>query len=180
MQETHAFAAMWKTLTGKSHRIKMKLRIHQLNTVQPVAKAQGNLRQATTSDRALLIQWFHAFEIEALGEAHEDTKRVVDLQLRRGGIYLWEDEIPVSIVSGQWSTPNGARIGPVYTPPEYRKQGYATACVAAISQVLLDQGCRYCFLFTDLTNPTSNHIYHSIGYQPVCDWQECTFGLLVR
>lgn len=176
VQETHAFAAMWKILTGKSHRIKMNLRIHQLETVQPVAKAKGYLRKAATGDRALLLQWFQAFDIEALGEPQEDTERVIDLQLHRGLIYLWEDGVPVSLVAGQWSTPNGARIGPVYTPPENRKKGYATVCVAAISQLLLDQGCRYCFLFTDLTNTTSNHIYHTIGYRPVCDWQECAFG----
>src|SRR5439155_12731741 len=25
-----------------------------------------------------------------------------------------------------------------------------------------------CFLFTDAANPTSNHIYQQIGYEPVC------------
>ncbi len=27
----------------------------------------------------------------------------------------------------------------------------------------------HCFLYTDLSNPTSNHIYQAIGYRPVCD-----------
>ncbi|MDJ0705412.1 MAG: GNAT family N-acetyltransferase [Leptolyngbyaceae cyanobacterium MO_188.B28] len=176
VEETQAFAAMWKTLRGNSHRIKMNMRIHQLDAVQPVAKAQGNLRQATTEDRALLLQWVQAFVLEAFGEPQEDTEKVLDLQLQRGLIYLWEDGVPVSMASGRWSTPNGGRIGPVYTPPEYRNRGYATACVAEVSQVLLNQGCRYCFLFTNLANPTSNHIYRTIGYQPVSDWQECTFS----
>lgn len=65
-------------------------------------------------------------------------------------------------------TPNGIRINLVYTPPKYRKKGYATSCIAALSQTLLDAGHKYCFLFTDLANPTSNHIYQTIGYQPVC------------
>ncbi|MDF5719317.1 MAG: GNAT family N-acetyltransferase [Rhizonema sp. PD37] len=88
---------------------------------------------------------------------------------------LWQDKTPVSIVCGSVSTPNGSSIGRVYTPPEYRKKGYATSCVAALSQTLLDRGCRYCFLFTDLANPTSNHIYRIIGYQPVCDWHDYSF-----
>ena len=175
VQEVHAFTRIWKALTGKSHCIKLNLRIHQLEAVQPVAKAEGHLRQAATDDRSRLLQWFQAFDIEAFGEPQADTERVVDLLLRRGGVYLWENGVPVSMAAGRWSTPNGGRIGPVYTPPEYRKKGYATAGVAAISQVLLEQGCRYCFLFTDLANPTSNHIYHFIGYRPVCDWQECVF-----
>ena len=176
VEETHAFTAMWKSLTGKSHRIKTHLRIHQLGMAQPVARTQGHFRPAKTNDRTLLLQWFQAFNIEVLGEPQADTERVVDLQLGRGGIYLWEDNIPVSMASGRWSTPNGGRIGPVYTPPEHRKKGYATACVTATSQALLDQVCRYCFLFTDLTNPTSNHIYRTIGYRPVSDWRECIFG----
>jgi predicted GNAT family acetyltransferase len=47
--------------------------------------------------------------------------------------------------------------------------------VAALSQTLLDQGRMYCFLFTDLANPTSNHIYQAIGYQPICDVNEYSF-----
>ena len=37
------------------------------------------------------------------------------------------------------------------------------------SQAALDAGRRFCFLFTDLANPTSNHIYETIGYRPVRD-----------
>jgi len=31
------------------------------------------------------------------------------------------------------------------------------------------------FLFTDLANPTSNHVYQAIGYQPVCDANDYVF-----
>jgi predicted GNAT family acetyltransferase len=56
----------------------------------------------------------------------------------------------------------------VYTPPELRRRGYASALVAALSRRLLDEGRRFCFLYTDLANPTSNHIYREIGYEEVC------------
>ena len=72
-------------------------------------------------------------------------------------------------------TPNGIRINTVYTPPEYRQNGYATACVAAISQKLLDRGYKYCFLYTDLSNPTSNSIYRKIGYKLMCDITNYSF-----
>jgi predicted GNAT family acetyltransferase len=61
------------------------------------------------------------------------------------------------------------RIGPVYTPPDYRGRGYASACTAALSQQMLYAGYQYCFLYTDLSNPTSNRIYQNIGYELVCD-----------
>jgi hypothetical protein len=73
------------------------------------------------------------------------------------------------------ATPNGIRINLVYTPPEYRRKGYATSCVAALSQTLLAEKRKNCFLFTDLSNPTSNHIYQTIGYQPVCDLNDYWF-----
>jgi len=57
----------------------------------------------------------------------------------------------------------------VYTPRELRGRGFATATVAALSQLLLDQGHQFCCLYTDLANPTSNAIYQRIGYQAVSD-----------
>ena len=72
-------------------------------------------------------------------------------------------------------TPNGIRIGPVYTPPELRGRGYASALTAQVSQLQLDRGKRFCFLYTDLANPTSNAIYRRIGYERVCDSRELAF-----
>jgi uncharacterized protein len=72
-------------------------------------------------------------------------------------------------------TRNGITVNNVYTPPHQRKKGYASACVAALSQKQLDSGYKYCCLFTDLANPTSNQIYMDIGYQPVCDFGEHKF-----
>ena len=83
---------------------------------------------------------------------------------------IWEvDNTPVSMAGYAGPTPNGIRIGAVYTPPELRNNGYASAVTAGLSQYLLDSGKDFCFLFTDLLNPTSNKIYQQIGYQPVCD-----------
>jgi GNAT superfamily N-acetyltransferase len=49
--------------------------------------------------------------------------------------------------------PDAARIAPVYTPPQARGRGYATALVADLSQALLDRGRQGLFLITDLANP---------------------------
>ena len=60
------------------------------------------------------------------------------------------------------------RISGVWTPPELRGRGYATAVVAARSTARQDAG-EACMLFTDLANPTSNAIYQAIGYRRVGD-----------
>jgi predicted GNAT family acetyltransferase len=173
--EAKAFAETWRSLTSQSYEIKMALRAFQLTQVEKISQATGDLRQATERDRELLIDWFEAFVVEALGIAATNTERAVDRHLQRGTAYLWEDETPVSIACNVGITPNGAVISVVYTPPEHRGKGYASSCVAALSQILLSRGHKYCFLFTDLANPTSNHIYQAIGYQSVGDLYDYSF-----
>lgn len=175
--EANTFTLVWQEVTGRSFRVAMQQQIYQLETVQPIAKANGYIRPAAQVDRDQLICWTQAFEAETLGYAHRhDAERFVDRRLKEGSLYVWQDERPVSIKGYGGATPNGIQINPVYTPPEYRCQGYATSCIAALSQALLNQGHKYCFLFTDLVNPTSNHIYQTIGYQRVGDATDYRFG----
>jgi hypothetical protein len=91
------------------------------------------------------------------------------------GVALWIDEEPVSFAGYGGRTPNGIRVGPVYTPPELRRRGYASALTADLTKMLLDGGRTFCFLFTDLANPTSNSIYQRIGYEPVSDADQWRF-----
>jgi predicted GNAT family acetyltransferase len=89
-------------------------------------------------------------------------------------VWLWEDgpedgRAPVCMVGAGSPTRNGVRIGAVYTPPERRGRGYASALVAHVSASLLAAGRRFCTLYTDLDNPTSNRLYRRIGYRPVAD-----------
>ena len=107
--------------------------------------------------------------------------RSVDARLAGGaeGFSLWEaDGRPVSLVCFGGPTPTGIRIGPVYTPPEHRGHGYASALTAEVSAQQLAGGRSFCFLYTDLGNPTSNAIYMRIGYERVCDSREV--GLVRR
>ena len=53
----------------------------------------------------------------------------------------------------------------MYTLPERRGSGYATALVAELAQELLARGKRSLFLTTDIANPVSNAIYARIGFR---------------
>jgi predicted GNAT family acetyltransferase len=59
-----------------------------------------------------------------------------------------------------------ARVGPVFTPVDYRRHGYGSAVTAHVSRHLVERGARV-MLFTDAANPTSNGIYQEIGYRLV-------------
>jgi predicted GNAT family acetyltransferase len=91
-------------------------------------------------------------------------------------MWLWADGEPTSMCGVSGPTPTGIRIGPVCTPPGHRGRGYASNLVAAACRRELDGGRRACFLFTDLANETSNHIYEEIGFEPVRDIDQYRFG----
>ena len=173
---SRAFAAAWQGATNQRYEPGLAMRIYQLDRVIPVTGVPGELRPATVADRDLLIAWMEAFTHETIAEG--DAAAIVDRRLRDpiSALSLWcVESTPVSMAGQSGPTPHGIRINAVYTPPPLRRKGYASACVAALSQGLLDSGYRFCFLFTDLANPTSNRIYRAIGYEPVADVDEYRF-----
>ncbi len=182
--ESRRFAETWSALSGQRAEVRTPLRTFKLERVNPVTGVAGQMRAATLADRDLLIDWELAFVAEAFPDAaalpREDAERMVDFRFnsKTNYVFLWQDAVGavVSLTAGGGPTPHGMRIGPVYTPPEQRGHGYASALVAGVSQWLLDTGNQFCFLFTDLRNPTSNHIYQVIGYQPVGDFTEYGFA----
>jgi hypothetical protein len=158
----------------------MAQRIYRLSELRPVTGVSGRPRAATEKDRSLLIDWVRAFRDEVLPEDAKapPPEATVDARLGHGAgaFMLWEDGEPVSLAGWGGETPNGVRVGPVYTPPEHRRRGYASAVTAAVSAERLGAGRSFCFLYTDLANPTSNRIYTNIGYEPVCDSIDYSFA----
>ncbi len=126
-----------------------------------------------------MAAWLYQFHREATTGDHstlEELRYEAQLKIQDRHFFLWDDGEPVALAGKTRPTPNGCCIGPVYTPLEFRRKGYATALTAALSQLLLDEGKQFTALFTDLANPTSNSIYQKIGYRPVCDLDEYRFG----
>jgi predicted GNAT family acetyltransferase len=178
---TRAFVEAWTRLGGPAATLQMSERSYRLTDVRPARPVSGRVRVATATDRELVRDWVEGFMREAFGDADADEiEATTDRWLARRGrtLYLWDDGGPVSMTGVGGPTPHGIRIGPVYTPPHVRGRGYASALVAAVSQAELDAGRQFCFLFTDLGNPTSNHIYQAIGYEPVGDVD--AYGFEVR
>jgi len=177
---SRAFCDEWQRLTRQSYQLALSERIYRLDRVIPVNGVPGEMRKAQETDRALLERWIVEFEHEALTDERINPHEWVDELLTSPpdmrGLNVWVDGQPVTMVGHNGPTPRGMRIGPVYTPPAHRRKGYASACTAAVTQLLLDGGRQACFLFTNLANPTANHIYQEIGYRPVEDVEMYTFG----
>jgi uncharacterized protein len=174
--EAEWFARAWMD----EPRLRMAQGIYAAREIR-VPDVPGEMRLATFDDRDLLVDWIRAFQDEALPDEapHFDIVAAVERRLRSttGGMALWDaDGRAVSMCGFGGRTPSGIRIGPVYTPPELRGRGYGSAVTAVASKRLLDGDRDFCFLYTDLANPTSNKIYMNIGYEFVCDSADYAFS----
>jgi predicted GNAT family acetyltransferase len=170
-QHAEAYIAGWQRRTGCATHLRMRQRLHVLTDVRAVPDAPGVMRVAGPSDVQLIADWRAAFEREALGEASPaDALATAEHRVAAGDVYLWVDGEPRSMAARARPTTRGIAVNAVYTPPEWRRRGYATACVARLSAQLLDEGREFCVLYTDLANPTSNAIYARIGYRGLRDF----------
>jgi len=172
-----AFASSWYRQTGQTSTVRMSQRIYTLTEATPPRNVSGHMRWAREEDIDRLAQWFLAFCDEAVPDAPPpDPTENVRQFMSAGKLAVWDDGGMVSIAGSSRGTPNGATISAVYTPPEHRGHGYASACVAALSQWLLDDGKHFCTLYTDLSNPTSNKIYQNVGYRRIADCAMIALG----
>jgi len=168
-----SFAAAWCALRGGRADVCMDLRAFELRAVIAAPRVPGEMRCAEVADEELVASWYHAFEAEAhASPSGADVARRLIADRR---LFVWVDGRPVAQAAIVGTTPNGARIGAVYTPPELRRRGYATALVAALSKRVLADGRVFAFLFTDLANPVSNSIYPKVDYRAIGDFRDYVF-----
>jgi RimJ/RimL family protein N-acetyltransferase len=178
--EIDAFADVWRATRGVRVEVRFGQGIYALERLLEPEGVLGAARPATEEDAELLRNWLIAFSHEALHDDEPDEERIertIHQRLARAGsgFVLWEAGAPVSLAGSGSDTPSGSRIGPVYTPPEHRGRGYGSAVTAAVTRERLRSGRRFCFLYTDLANPTSNKIYVDLGYRRVGESRELTF-----
>jgi RimJ/RimL family protein N-acetyltransferase len=168
-----AFAGGWRSghRSGRSDVFRRQRLYRLAELVWPDPAPEGDARLARDGDARLTAGWFAAFAIEVddMGKG-EDQSAAAREKISHGWVTVWEaGGEPVAIACNTMPVHGTVRIGPVYTPPERRGHGYASAATAALSQRLLKAGAQEVLLYTDLANPVSNSIYQRIGYRPVED-----------
>jgi len=170
-----ALARAYAGRSGGSFEISTHERLYRLDRVEDVP-LPGALRLAQARDMHYLPYWMKAFADECFRVNAPLDPEAARWCIDHGTMYILEDEgLPVSMAGSSRQMPRGRAVGPVYTPPYLRGRGYATACVAMVSRIILEKGNGYCALFADLANPTSNSIYQKIGYRQVTDFAEIKF-----
>jgi RimJ/RimL family protein N-acetyltransferase len=168
-----AFADAWHAATGLAGTVTTEERLYRLGTLQPPAGVGGAYRDATDADRAVLVNWVEQFFVETFSHQRDDTagRRFIDNANAVGDRFvLWAvDGTAVSMAMLRAPSAGVSRIGPVFTPREWRAHGYGSAVTAAAAHLARDGGVQDVVLFADLANPTSNAIYQRIGFQAVAD-----------
>lgn len=175
---SEAFARTWYELTGRGHTLRVHLRQHKLTEVNDVPSVPGMPRIAIEADTEFLIEWQSAFIAEAgIPDPPARVREYLPKRVARGDFRIWEHGGPVAYAGFNDAAPAFARIAPVYTLPERRGRGYATALVAELSHELLARGKRKLFLTTDVANSIANAIYARIGFCAEND--ECGLDFVV-
>lgn len=171
---TH-LADAWRQYTGGTVEPGMSQGVYTLSHVEePREQPGGHARLAVRDDRGLLVEWHCAFHSE-VGERGADIESHVDRRLADAELLVWDDERVVSMVGAFPPVSRVVRLGPVYTPSDLRRHGYATALVAETSRRALATDAESCMLYTDLANPISNSIYQAVGYRRSNNAQQYLF-----
>lgn len=167
-----AFAQVYSAKRGVKYTITKNQRIYELSQVNSKIPCIGTVRLASEKDMSFLPYWIQGFDSDCFGDSLATSNNIENYLYRMSvnRLYILEDNgMPVTMAKISRDLQTVCVIGLVYTPPYFRGKGYATSCVAAVSQFGLDRGFEKCVLYTDLDNPISNSIYMKIGYKPICD-----------
>lgn len=170
-EESAYFADVWTAYTGQKSRLGMNQKIYALEKVI-LPQNEGEFVQATIDHKDIVGTWYFEFGLESLPEkekpSRESSFQASLKSIEEGNAFLWVvDGVPVSVAHLGRPTKNGISVRAVYTPMKFRKRGFASAVVAQVSKRALERGKRFCVLYTDSDNSTSNKIYQNVGYEEV-------------
>lgn len=161
------FARAWVAGIGGDWHLRHDWMEFRLDEVVAPRLAPGRLRLAGMADWPLLRTWAPGYAEDT--NTPFDVSGFLERRLRRRELHVWDHDGPKSFVTMSGNTPNGVQISSVYTPPEFRSNGYASNAVAAASRGALAAGAAFCVLFADPEPAQPARIYRSIGYRPIRD-----------
>lgn len=172
LKESEAFSGFWEKQTGKKSKLGMNQKIFKIEKVSVPNNVPGILRNAKSDEVGLISNWFNEFSHEAMlpyeRKPLEKIREHAETLIKNRLYFVWENEgAPVAMAYTGRPTLNSLGISAVYSPVEHRNKGYASALVSSLSQKIIDSGKKFCVLFSNAENLTSNRIYQKMGYVEV-------------
>jgi len=142
---------------------------------EPSMPSNFDVVAARDVSKNILIQWMKSYDIEALGASDGDklNKQVEEcwnLRLQKNDSWvLLSDGTPVSLSAFNARLTDRVQVGPVWTPPEYRNQGFARSLLTYTLHQEKRKGTKKAILFTD--NPAAIKAYLAIGFKKRGDYR---------
>jgi Predicted acetyltransferase len=165
-RQAKLFAELYASRYRVRPEYKMGMEAYYCQQILFPSAVAGALRPTRPSDVPLVADFMAGFAESAYGYKVHPASQIpaAENTIASGNLFLWiVDENPVSMAHIAHRSPRHARINYVYTPAALRKQGYASAAVAACCGLIVQEG-RVPMLYADLTNPDSNKVYQNIGF----------------
>ena len=142
------------------------LELRSLNELKPV---EGIHRLAHISEVKMITDWMIEFQMETLTSEMDYEAALVKARqyINSRDVYIFEtpEQKVVTMAITTRRLQNGIAIAYVYTPEEYRSQGYAATNMYYLSKALLAEGYQFCTLFADKENLLSHRAYEKVGFQ---------------
>lgn len=145
------FINLWCESKNLKRKLVRNERIYKLGKVAEETLGNKVFIVGNEKNQAVILDWAKKFVYEALPETNESqlnrALEAIKEDIKNNKIFLLKDNDKiVSMARKAGKTPNGNLVNLVYTPPELRRRGYATECVAKLSKLLLQEGNKFCFL----------------------------------
>lgn len=140
------------------------MEIRKVNDIKP---ADGTQRLAILEETKFITDWMIESQLEAISSEmdYEAVLKKAAKYIDEKKVYLFEkDDLIVSMVIKERELVKGVVLTYVFTPEEYRGEGYAAANVYYLSKALLDHGYEFCTMLVDKKNPLSARAFEKIGY----------------
>lgn len=169
LDRVEAFRALWREGGREIYR----LRLYQLGDLV-VPAVPGEPRLASAEDDELITEWWVAFVAELDGLEREQAEAVMRTarDMPAGHVIWVVAGEPVAWAATTRPVDGVSRVGPVYTPPRWRRQGYGAAVSAAVCRWAREAGAEHVVLTADVFDPAPNAVYQGIGFRVVSDWTQ--------
>ena len=131
--------------------------------IAPRNNAEGFAEVATVSNVDEIVSMLNEFTVSVNEKRTEEENREKAMEMiAEKRLFLWIDKKPVAMC-GYNPLNETASINMVYTKPDARRKGYASALVHFLSEKLRAKGCLP-LLYTDGDYQASNDCYKKIGF----------------
>lgn len=161
------FAEKYSKNCGITYKKSMGLQSYYCTEVIKTRSNKGKMMLSKNTHTHQIAKYCVDFILDGYGQevTVESQLSGAEQLINSGNLYLWSvDSDIVTMAHVTHRSVRHARINYVYTPPQRRKNGYASALVAELSLLLLNEGLTP-MLYADLKNPQSNKVYKNIGYK---------------